>query len=91
LKPNGRIIITVPNMYGLMYLLGAWTNDASNKYEQHIYAWDSVLLKTLMERAGFKILKLKTLTAYWHRNIFLRFISDSVKRLSTHLMAVGIK
>ena len=85
LKDGGNIILTTPNMHGLMYLAGSWDNKGPDK---HLFAWNLDLLEALATRIGFTTVKKQTITAYWNRNFILKGISDLIPKLRTHLFMV---
>ena len=79
LKPNGRIILTTPNMNSITYILGI-VNTTDRKFILHSHAWNMGLFDELVHRAGFKTI---------HKELFNSLASwDYILDLLTNIFPV---
>jgi len=78
LKPDGRLIITTPNMNSITYILGIVKNIDKRHY--HCHAWNIDLFDALVDRAGFKVI---------HKELFNNLASrDYILDLFTNIFSV---
>jgi len=54
LKPNGRLIVTTPNMTSICYILGIVKND--ERFINHSHSWNMLLFDELLKRTDFKVI-----------------------------------
>jgi len=75
IKPNGKLIITVPNSRGLQFIIG-------HDYPDQIYGWTMPFFVRLIESAGFKVEKTAFLNAsFWSANPAFRVICELIRSI----------
>jgi len=84
LKKGGKLILTTPNMTGLHYILNQW----DNKNDEHLFAWNLPLLKSLIRKIGMKIEEVELMTAYWNRNIIYKTLCFLIPNIRTNIFVV---
>ena len=65
LKPGGRLIITTPNPFGLLYVLHGWLRGPAARWNaEHVLWMDVVVARQLLHRHGFRVLATEAATDY---------------------------
>ncbi len=91
LKKKGILIISTPNMTGLPYLLSENIGVQKGKYMPHINAFNSEMIRFLLKKNRFNILKIEYIESFWSKNLFMKVLSKIFHRLRSNIIAVAIK
>ncbi len=91
LNKKGVFIISTPNMTGLPYIMNEDIGMQKGKYMPHINAFNSEMIKFLLRRNNFKILKIEYIESFWSKNFFMKVLSKIFRRLRSNIIAVAIK
>ena len=72
LKPNGRLIISIPNSANILYLLGIWKQPVSTG-EDHMNYWSKNELMKVLNRENVKIEKF--IPSWYRRKLYIPFLN----------------
>jgi len=86
LKPDGRLIITTPNMTSITYVLGIVKNIDKKHY--HCHAWNMDFFDALVDRAGFKIIHKELFNNLAERDYLLDWFTNIFPVFKTGLFYV---
>jgi len=86
MKPDGRLIITTPNMNSITYILGIVKNIDKKHYHSH--AWNIDLFDALIDRAGFKIVHKEMFNNLASRDYILDLFTKIFPVFKTNLFYV---
>jgi SAM-dependent methyltransferase len=90
LKKKGRLILTTPNAVGLQYLKNPSWCIENYSAPEHISCFTLPMIRGLLIKHGFKIVKEDSINAFWINNP-LQIVSLLIKRLRTDLFLVADK